>query len=73
MVGWLSLCEPAFAEVVLGKTRIQVLEAGDPLFHPGDQSTGIFGLLSVAVAVSFVVPEFGPLSGHLAAAGRDSS
>ena len=65
MVGWLSLCEPAFAEVVLGKTRIQVLEAGDPLFHPGDQSTGIFGLLFGAVAVSFVVPEFGPSVSHI--------
>lgn len=65
MAGWLSMCEPAFAEVVLDRGRIQVLEAGDPLFHPGDPSTGIFGLLSGALAVSFVVPEFGPTVSHI--------
>lgn len=65
MAGWLSLCEPAFAEVVLERGRIQVLEAGDPLFHPGDAATGIFGLRSGALAMSFLVPEFGPSLSHI--------
>jgi len=63
--GWLSLCEPAFVEAVLGKTRIQVLEPGEHLYRPGDPSNGIFGLLSGAFAVSFVVPEFGPTVSHI--------
>ena len=63
--GWLSLCEPAFVDAVLGKTRIQVLEAGEHLYRPGDPSNGIYGLLSGAFAVSFVVPESGPTVSHI--------
>lgn len=67
--GWLSLCEPAFAEAVLERARIHVLESGDPLFHPGDPVTGIFGLLSGALAMSFHVPEFGPSVSHIVLPG----
>jgi CRP/FNR family transcriptional regulator, cyclic AMP receptor protein len=63
--GWLSLCEAAFAEALLGKCRVHVLEAGDTLFHPGDPSTGLYGILSGSVGVSIVVPEFGPTLAHL--------
>lgn len=62
--GWLSLCEPSFAEALLGRGRVQVLEMSEPLFHPGDPSTGIFGVLSGGLGVSFVVPEFGPSVAH---------
>lgn len=63
--GWLSLCEPSFAEGLLQKGRVQVLEPGEPLFHPGDPSSAIFGVLSGGLGVSFVVPEFGPTLAHL--------
>jgi len=64
-VGWLSQCEPAFGEAVFARGRIQVLAADEPLFHPGDPSTGLYGVLSGAVAVSFSVPEFGPSISHI--------
>ena len=67
--GWLSLCEPSFADVLLGKGRVQVLEVCEPLFHPGDPSTGLFGVLTGGLGVSFVVPEFGPSMAHLALPG----
>lgn len=63
--GWLSLCDHSFAEATLGRSRVQVLEAGEPLFHPGDPSAGLFGILTGAIAISFVVPEFGPTVAHL--------
>ena len=63
--GWLSLCERGFADAALGKARVQVLEAGEPLFHAGDSSTGIFGVLSGGLGLSFVVREFGPSIAHL--------
>jgi CRP/FNR family cyclic AMP-dependent transcriptional regulator len=69
MAGWLSLCEPAFCEAVLERGRIQVLEAGDPLFHAGDPATGIFGLRSGALAMSFLGPEFGPSVSHIVLPG----
>lgn len=50
---------------MLARSRIQVLEADEPLFHPGDPSTGLYGVLSGSVAVSFVVPEFGPSISHI--------
>lgn len=63
--GWLSLCEPSFAEALLRRGRVNVLEPGEPLFHPGDASSGIFGVLSGGLGVSFVVPEFGPTLAHI--------
>lgn len=63
--GWLGLCEPPFAEAVLKRCRLQVLEAGEVLFHPGDPSHGIFGTLGGAFAVSVAVPEFGPSFSHI--------
>ena len=63
--GWLSLCEPSFAESLLQRSRVQVLEAGEPLFHPTDPSSGLYGVLSGGLGVSFVVPEFGPTLAHL--------
>lgn len=63
-LGWLGLCEPAFGTAVLDRCRIQVVEAGEALFHPGDPSSGLFGLLSGALAMSFAVPEFGPTIVH---------
>lgn len=63
--GWLSLCGHPFAEATLVRSRVQVLEAGEPLFHPGDSSAGLYGVLTGSVAISFVVPEFGPTVAHL--------
>lgn len=63
--GWLSLCDPQFMEAMLAKARVQVLETGEPLFHPGDPSNGLYGVLSGGLGVSFVVPEFGPTTAHI--------
>jgi len=63
--GWLSLCEPAFGEAVLARCRLQSVEAGEVLFHPGDPSSGIYGVVSGTFATSVVVREFGPSLSHL--------
>lgn len=63
--GWLSSCEPSFAEAILDRLRVQVLEAGEPLYHPGDLAIGIYGVLSGSFAASFGVAEFGPTLSHL--------
>lgn len=64
-LGWLSLCPPSFGEAVLSRLRIRLLKEGETLYHPRDPSEGLVAVVSGALAVSVVVPEFGPTISHV--------
>jgi CRP/FNR family transcriptional regulator, cyclic AMP receptor protein len=51
---WFAALEPAFQQVVLASSRVMVLAAGEPVFHRGDQSDGIYCVLSGAVRFSAI-------------------
>jgi CRP/FNR family transcriptional regulator, cyclic AMP receptor protein len=46
---WFDALDPAFQQAVIGSSRIVALPAGTSVFHRGDQSDGIYCVLSGAV------------------------
>lgn len=49
--GWLSLQPQPFQDMFVALGRLISLERGAPVFHTGDESGGVFGIASGAVAV----------------------
>lgn len=64
-VGWLGLGEASFADAVLSRCRAKLVAEGQTLYRPGEPSDGLVAVLSGALAVSVVVPEFGPTISHI--------
>ena len=58
---WFAALDPAFAQAVLGSSRVMALASGETVFHRGDASEGIYCVLSGAVCF-----------GAIAASGRGS-
>jgi CRP/FNR family transcriptional regulator, cyclic AMP receptor protein len=53
---WFAALEPSFQRAVLTSSHVRVLAAGEPVFHRGDPSDGIYCVLSGAVRFSVVAP-----------------
>ena len=53
---WFAALGPAFQEAVLTSSRVVALAAGQPVFHRGDPSDGIYCVLSGAVRFCGVAP-----------------
>ena len=58
---WFAALDPAFAQAVLGSSRVMALASGETVFHRGDASDGIYCVLSGAVCF-----------GAIAASGKGS-
>jgi CRP-like cAMP-binding protein len=68
--GWLSRQPPAFRRLFIGLGRPIVLERGTPVCHTGDQSGGVFGVVSGGVAVKGGTPWQTPVLAHIERAGE---
>jgi CRP-like cAMP-binding protein len=53
---WFAALEPAFQQAVLDSSRVMVLSAGQPVFHRGDASDGLYCILSGAVRFGAIAP-----------------
>jgi len=67
--GWLSRQPPPFRTLFIGLGRLIALERGAPVFHMGDESGGVFGVVSGGVAVRGGTPWQSPVLAHILRAG----
>jgi CRP-like cAMP-binding protein len=67
--GWLSRQPPQFRTQFIGLGRLVTLERGAPVFHMGDGSGGVFGVVSGGVAVMGGSPWQRPVLAHIERAG----
>lgn len=67
--GWLSRQPPVFRRMFIGLGRLVALERGAAVFHAGDNSGGVFGVVSGGVAVKGGTPWQTPVLAHIERAG----
>ena len=63
--GWLSLTPPAFQRSVLERAMPRQLKAGETLHFTGDDSTGMYGVLTGRLRVTISGDEHGPYLVHM--------
>ena len=67
--GWLSRQPPRFRTTFIGLGRLIALQSGAPVFRTGDESGGVFGIVSGGVAVFGGTPWQRPELAHIERAG----
>jgi CRP-like cAMP-binding protein len=67
--GWLSRQPQPFRTQFIGLGRLTALERGAPVFHAGDRSGGVYGIVSGGVAVMGGTPWQVPAMAHIERAG----
>jgi CRP-like cAMP-binding protein len=67
--GWLSRQPQSFRTKFINLGRLIALEPGAPVFHMGDESGGVFGIVSGGVAVMGGTPWQLPAMAHIERAG----
>jgi len=67
--GWLSHLPAGLQKQVLSRSSLKTFEAGEALYHAGDQAGGMYGLVSGAAAISVAPGDYGPYFVHFALPG----
>jgi CRP-like cAMP-binding protein len=67
--GWLGLTSPKFRQEVLARARCIHVSKGTPLYHVGDETTGLFGIASGSVGLDVILRWDETLLGDLLPAG----
>ena len=68
-IGWLSQMPEPFRQNVMGRCRLQKVEAGQRVYGIDDPPGGIYGVASGSVSVALAPQERGPYFGHLMGPG----
>ena len=63
--GWLSLTPPAFQQSVLKRTSLRTLKIGETLHYAGDDSIGIYGILTGRLQVELAGENTDPFLIHV--------
>lgn len=67
--GWLSRQPEAFRSSFIAMGRLVTLARGEPVFHAGDDSGGVFGIVSGGITVFVGTRWQSPAAGHIERAG----
>ena len=68
-IGWLSQMPEPFRHNIVGRCRLQRVEAGQRVYGLDDPPGGIYGVASGSVSMALAPQERGPYFGHLMGPG----
>jgi CRP-like cAMP-binding protein len=63
--GWLAGIDPALRAAVIDAGRIIKFHRGEPLYHPGDEPGGMYGVAEGGIVLSTIGRDDLPVAGHI--------